>query len=138
MSVNKFIGIGRVVDNIDIKSTKTGLSFTSFSIAINEKFKNKNGELTEKVEYVRIVVFGKIAELCNQYLGKGRQAFIEGKLQARSWEDKDGNKRYTTEILASTVQFLEGQSDGQASSFSGNQEPTIAQDATFASDDIPF
>jgi single-strand DNA-binding protein len=97
-----------------------------------------------------VVVWGKLAELCNQYLAKGRQAFLEGRLQTRSWDDKDGNKRYTTEILASTVQFIGGATASNNANANNNvdssysqapapaQEYAVASDASFAADDIPF
>jgi single-strand DNA-binding protein len=100
----------------------------------------KSGQKQERTEWHRIVVWGKLAELCQRYLSKGRKAYVEGKLQTRAWDDKDGNKRYTTEIVASTVQFLDssadkGQySDGGADAFS----PPPDAASSFSTDDIPF
>ncbi|MFW5887495.1 MAG: single-stranded DNA-binding protein, partial [Bacteriovoracia bacterium] len=115
------------------------------SVATSESWTDKSGQKNEKTEWHRIVVWGKLAELCNQYLAKGRQVFLEGKLQTRSWEDKDGNKRYTTEIQANTVQFLGGSATTSNSKGNDNfdQRPdtndyNVANDANFASDDIPF
>lgn len=102
--VNKFIGIGRLTRDPEFKETQGG-GLCNFSIAINERWKGKNGEQQERVEFVKLVAFGKLAELCSQYLTKGRQVYVEGKLQTRSWE-KDGKTNYSTEIVASTVQFL--------------------------------
>ena len=99
------------------------------------------------------MVWGKLAELCNQYLAKGRQAFVEGRVQTRSWDDKDGNKRYTTEINATTVQFIGGASadrgersmdnsagmnQAPAANYDMNQDYKVATDTNFAADDIPF
>lgn len=154
MSVNKVILLGRLGQDPELKYTPSGAAVCNFSVATSESWTDKNsGQKNEKTEWHRVVVWGKLAELCNQYLSKGRQAFIEGKLQTRAWDDKDGNKRYTTEIAATTVQFIGAQ--GSASnnyennsygepSYQANtqaapaQEYNISTDANFASDDIPF
>lgn len=158
MSVNKVILLGRLGQDPELKYTPSGAAVCNFSIATSEAWTDRNsGQKNEKTEWHRIVVWGKLAELCNQYLSKGRQAFVEGKLQTRSWDDKDGNKRYTTEISANTVQFIGGQAGVGASPQMGNnsydnnsyqsqpapsaapaQEYNISTDANFASDDIPF
>lgn len=152
MSVNKVILLGRLGQDPELKYTPGGSPVCNFSVATTEAWTDKQGQKQEKTEWHRIVVWGKLAELCNQYLSKGRQAFIEGRLQTRSWDDKDGNKRYTTEILATTVQFIGGatasqgsqavdNSYGQAPAKGGeaqSQEYQISNDAHFASDDIPF
>ena len=148
MSVNKTILLGRLGQDPEIKYTQSGTAVCNFSIATSEKYTDKNsGQKQEKTEWHRVVVWGKLAELCNQYLKKGRQAFVEGKLQTRSWDDKDGNKKYTTEINAQTVQFIGGQANAQPANVSNAQSPqgqesapdyNIETDASFASDDIPF
>jgi single-strand DNA-binding protein len=156
MSVNKVILLGRLGQDPELKYTPSGAAVCNFSVATSESWTDKNsGQKNEKTEWHRVVVWGKLAELCNQYLSKGRQAFIEGKLQTRAWDDKDGNKRYTTEISASTVQFIgaQGQAGSNYESNSYNQAPqqsapqaasaqpqeyNISTDANFASDDIPF
>ena len=98
MSVNKVILLGRLGQDPELKYTPTGMAVCNFSLATSEKWKDKAGQDQERTEWHRVVVWGKIAELCNQYLAKGRQAYLEGSLQTRSWDDKDGNKRYTTII----------------------------------------
>jgi single-strand DNA-binding protein len=146
MSVNKVILLGRLGQDPELKYTPGGSPVCNFSMATTEAWTDKQGQKQEKTEWHRIVVWGKLAELCNQYLAKGRQAFVEGRLQTRSWDDKDGNKRYTTEILANTVQFIGGSANaGQATQVNAGAEaqaPTpeyqISNDAHFASDDIPF
>lgn len=150
MSVNKVILLGRLGQDPELKYTPGGAAVCNFSVATTEAWTDKQGQKQEKTEWHRIVVWGKLAELCNQYLAKGRQAFLEGRLQTRSWDDKDGTKRYTTEILASTVQFIGGATTGANNSVdksynqsapaaeSTNQEYQIANDASFAADDIPF
>lgn len=151
MSVNKVIILGRLGQDPELKYTPSGAAVCNFSVATSETWNDKNsGQKQEKTEWHRIVVWGKLAELCNQYLSKGRQAFVEGKLQTRSWEDKDGQKRYTTEISATTVQFIgantgagAGASNGaSAGGFNQSSEPSqdynVSTDSNFASDDIPF
>ena len=109
MSVNKVIVLGRLGQNPELKYTPSGAAVCNFSCATSESWTDRNGQKQEKTEWHRVVVWGKLAELCNQYLAKGRQVYVEGSLQTRSWEDKNGVKRYTTEINARTIQFLGGQ-----------------------------
>ncbi len=108
MSVNKVILVGRLGQNPEVKYTPAGAPVANFSVATSESWTDKSGQKQEKTEWHRIVVWGKLAELCGQYLSKGRQAYIEGRLQTRQWQDKDGQTKYTTEVLAQTVQFLGG------------------------------
>lgn len=153
MSINKVMLIGRLGQDPELKYTPSGAAVCNFSLATTESWADKNGQKQERTEWHRVVVWGKLAELCNQYLAKGRQAFIEGSLQTRSWDAKDGTKRYTTEINAKSVQFLGGASAGEGRTtsndrsmdqsrpegdFSMNQEYDISTDANFTSDDIPF
>ncbi len=155
MSVNKVILLGRLGQDPELKYTPSGAAVCNFSLATTEAWTDKNsGQKQERTEWHRVVVWGKLAELCNQYLSKGRQAFVEGRLQTRSWDDQNGQKRYTTEINATTVQFIGGQastgstnanygSNNNNNNYSNNndnmsQEYTPAADANFASDDIPF
>lgn len=134
MSVNKFIGLGRLTKDVELKHIPSGNAVANFSIAMGEKYKDKAGVMQEKTEFLNIVVWGKLAEICNQYLSKGKQVYLEGKVTTRSYDDKDGNKRYVTEILASSVQFI-GSNDNQNSV---NNAPAPAADKNFATDDIPF
>jgi len=153
MSVNKVIVLGRLGQDPELKYTPSGAAVCNFTLATSESWQGKDGQKQERTEWHRVVVWGKLAELCNQYLAKGRQAFVEGRLQTRSWDDKDGNKRYTTEINATTVQFIGGQAQAGSNNYSQNnnsnnfggaqaqeesQDYNIATDANFASDDIPF
>jgi single-strand DNA-binding protein len=151
MSVNKVILLGRLGQDPELKYTPGGAPVCNFSMATTESWTDKQGQKQEKTEWHRIVVWGKLAELCNQYLSKGRQAFVEGRLQTRSWDDKEGQKRYTTEIMANTVQFIGGatananqnqnvdKSYNQAPAAENmNQEYQISNDSSFAADDIPF
>lgn len=108
MSVNKVILVGRLGQNPEVRYTPSGAAVANFSIATNENWTDKSGQKQERTEWHRIVAWSKLAELCSQYLTKGRQVYIEGRLQTRQWQDKDGQTKYTTEINAQTVQFLGG------------------------------
>ncbi|MBC8554715.1 MAG: single-stranded DNA-binding protein [Candidatus Brocadiales bacterium] len=108
MSLNKAMLIGRLGHKPEVKYTETGKAVCNFSVATSENWKDKNGEKKENTEWHNIVVWGKLAETCGQYLDKGRQVFIEGKMQTRSWEDEHAQKRHSTEVNADSVQFLGG------------------------------
>lgn len=108
MSVNKVILVGNLGQNPELKYTPSGQAVCNLSIATNESWTGKDGTKQEKTEWHRLVLFGKLAELAGQYLQKGRQIYTEGKLQTRSWQDKDGQTKYMTEIVASSLQFLGG------------------------------
>ena len=107
-SVNKAIVIGNLGKDPEVRFTPGGQAVANFSIATNESWKDKNGQTQERTEWHRIVVWGKLAELCGEYLKKGRSAYVEGRLQTREWNDKEGKKNYTTEIVANQVVFLGG------------------------------
>lgn len=106
VGVNKVILIGRLGADPEVRYTTNGGAVANFNLATNEAWTDKSGQKQERTEWHRIVAWGKLGELCGQYLSKGRQAFVEGKLQTREWTDKDGGKRYTTEIVAQAIQFL--------------------------------
>lgn len=106
--VNKVILIGNLGRDPELRYTQGGQAVANFTLATSENWTDKSGEKVERTEWHRIVTWGRTAELCAQYLSKGRTAYIEGRLQTREWEDRDGNKRQTTEINANTVQFLGG------------------------------
>ena len=114
MSVNKVILVGRLGQNPEVRYTPSGAAVANFSVATNESWSDKSGQKQERTEWHKVVVWGKLAELCNQYLVKGRQVYLEGRLQTRQWQDKDNQTKYTTEVQAQTVQFLGGNaSEGQ-------------------------
>ena len=150
MSVNKVIILGRLGQDPELKYTPGGMAVCNFTVATSESWADKAGQKQERTEWHKVVVWGKLAELCNQYLTKGRQAFIEGGLQTRSWDDKSGQKRYTTEIVAKTVQFIGGQAGVGAPKENNsqgaptydtsmvNREYDISTDTNFTADDIPF
>lgn len=108
--VNKVIIVGRLGNTPELKTLSPGNMVASFSVATSESW-IKDGQKQEKTEWHRIVVWGKQAENCSKYLTKGRQVYIEGRLQTRSWEDNQGQKKYSTEIVANTVQFLGSQNE---------------------------
>jgi single-strand DNA-binding protein len=120
--VNKFICIGYLGRDPDAKFLPDGTAVTSFSVAVTEKYKDK-----ENTEWINVVTFRRLAEICAQYLTKGTLVYVEGKIRTRSWEDKDGNKRYKTEIIANAMQILKGgnKSEQGGDSFVGDgQEET--------------
>src|ERR1051325_4567792 len=107
-SINKVIVIGNLGADPELRYTPGGQAVCDLRVATTEQWTDKSGERKEQTEWHRVVVWGKQAENCSQYLSKGRQVYVEGRLRTRQWDDKDGNKRYTTEIVAQTVQFLGG------------------------------
>jgi single-strand DNA-binding protein len=113
--VNKAILVGNLGRDPELRQTPNGQSVCNFTLATSENWTDKSGEKVERTEWNRIVVWGRTAEMCNQYLSKGRTVYIEGRIQPRECEDKDGNKRYTTEINASTVNFIGPRTGGEPS-----------------------
>ena len=115
MSVNKWIGIGNLTRDPELKYTNQGTPVCTFSVACNERYKDKQGNQQEKVEFINIVVWLQLAEICGKYLHKGKQVYIEGRIQTRSHDDRDGNKKYITEIVADQMRMLgrAGEEGGQ-------------------------
>jgi single-strand DNA-binding protein len=107
-SVNKVILIGNLGKDPEVRYTPSGQAVANFTLATSKTWNDKQGQRQEKTEWHRIVAWGKTAELCGEYLAKGRQVYIEGELETRQWDDRDGNKRYTTEVKAQQVTFLGG------------------------------
>ena len=105
-SINKVILIGNLGADPELRHTATGTTVANFSLATKEAWTGKDGNKEERTEWHRIVAWGRLGEICGEYLAKGKQVYVEGKLQTRSWEDRDGNKRYNTEVLAQTMQML--------------------------------
>jgi single-strand DNA-binding protein len=137
--VNKVLLIGRLGGDPEVKTISSGQQVATLNIATSESWMGRDGQRQEKTEWHRVVAWGKLAELCGKYLAKGRQVYIEGRLQTRQWEDQQGNKRYTTEIVANNVQFLgsAGAQRSEATSTESTQdfgpEPNFEQN-----DEIPF
>jgi len=155
-SINKVILIGRLGKDPELKYTASGTPFCRFSIATDDVWNDKNsGERQEKTEWHNIVVWDRLAEICNQYLTKGKQVYIEGSLQTREWDDQDGNKRRTTEVRARDMVMLGGAGEGSgggqrraaataetspagsSGSSSGNGGGSYSG-STITDDDIPF
>ena len=121
--VNKVILIGNLGADPEVRFTPSGQAVANFRIATNESWTDKNQQKQERTEWHRIVVWGKLGELCGEYLKKGRQAYVEGRRQTREWTDKEGKKNYTTEVVAQTVQFLGGGAGGGARPEGGGFKP---------------
>ncbi|MFN3386048.1 MAG: single-stranded DNA-binding protein [Candidatus Thermochlorobacter sp.] len=111
--LNKVMLIGHLGADPEVRVLPSGISVANFSIATNEYYKDQNNELKERTEWHNIVAYGKLADVCRQYLKKGKQVYIEGRLQTRTWNDKDtGKKNYRTEIICSEMQMLGGRAEG--------------------------
>lgn len=132
--VNKVILIGNLGQDPDFRMTGGGTAVANLRVACSDRFKSKDGEWAERTEWVSVVTFGRTAENCRDYLAKGRQVYVEGRLQTRSWEDKEGNKRYTTEVVGNQVLFLQGGGGGGGQKASGG----FAGPPPIDDDDIPF
>ena len=140
--LNKAMVIGNVGKDPEMRYTANGKAVTTFSIAVNRNFQGNDGERREETDWFDIVTWDKLAELCSQYLQKGRQAYVEGRLHTRSWEGQDGVKRYKTEIVAQTVLFL-GSGGGGAPRMRDNYDDAHAPAGAAAGggvdpDDLPF
>jgi len=137
--VNKVILVGNLGADPEVRYTTGGSAVANFRIATSEEWRDKNsGEKQSRTEWHRVVAFGRLGEICGEFLHKGKQVYIEGRIQTRSWEDKDGNTRYTTEIVAREMQML-GSAPGRDS-----REPApgggggMDEPVTVPEDDIPF
>lgn len=142
MSVNKCLFIGNLTADPEIRTMPNGEQVANFSIALNERYKAKDGNVVENVEYVRIVLYRRLAEIAGQYLHRGSQVYIEGRLKTRKWQDNNGQDRYSTEIQGDNLQMLGGRQDEpkQAKTSKAKPEPLSAmaeQDDGF-NDGIPF
>ena len=136
--INRVILVGRLGRDPEMRYTGSGTPVVNFSLATNERWSDQNGGRQERTEWHNIVVWSKLAEICNQYLSKGQLVYIEGRLQTREWDDRDGNKRRTTEIVASGMRMLSPRSEDDPS----NQPVGVAEggkmDLGVTEDDIPF
>lgn len=136
-SVNKAILVGKLGKDPEMRFTPNGKAVCNFTMATSEKWKDGD-EWKENTEWHRIVSWGKLAENCAKLLTKGKQVYVEGRLQTRSWDDKDGNKRYTTEIVISTMQILGGSNNQPINSAEGDGYEPAAGPAGDEYPDIPF
>jgi len=156
-SLNKVMLIGNLTRDPELRYLPSGQAVTTFTVAVNRAFTSQSGEKKEEASFIRIVTWARIAEICNEYLKKGSQVFVEGRLQTRNWEAQDGTRRSTIEVVAQNVQFLSrtgrsgGGSSGQqsapeddaaifdesaASTPEGGEQPSKNQSKT--EEDIPF
>jgi single-strand DNA-binding protein len=140
--VNKAIIVGNLGRDPELRFTQGGQAVAKFPVATTERWKDQQGQLQERTEWHNIVVWGKQAENCGQYLAKGRQVYVEGSIRSRSYDDKDGNKRYITEIVARDVRFLGGGGGGGARArepgFTAPQGEDASPPPPPADDDVPF
>ncbi len=139
MSVNKVILVGNLGRDPEVRFTGGGKAVCHFPVATTEVWNDANGERRERTEWHNISVWGKQGENCGKYLSKGRQVYVEGSIRTRSYDDKEGIKRYATEIIAQTVRFLGGQGGGRAASPDAPPLPDVPPgSSTPDDDDIPF
>ena len=139
--VNKVILIGRLGKDPEMRFTPSGKAVTNFTLATNENWTDQSGERQERTEWHRIVTWGKLAENCAKLLSKGKQVYIEGRLQTRQWDDRDGNKRYTTEIVANQMQILSPVESGGDKTLSDEAPDLASHEGVPGSgefDDVPF
>lgn len=140
-SINKVILIGRLGKDPEIRSTAGGTSVARFTIATDEKFTDRNGEKQERTEWHNIVAWSKLAEICGQYLRKGKLVYIEGSIRTDSWDDKEtGQKRYRTEIVAQTMQMLDrrGDEEGGGGYSAARKSGTASAPQMDEDDEVPF
>ncbi len=136
--VNKVILVGNLGRDPEVRSTPSGQSVANFTLATSRKWTDREGQRQEKTEWHRIVCWGRQAEIAGQYLVKGKQIYVEGRLETRSWEDKNsGEKRYTTEIICDNFQML-GRRDDSGGSYSPNPPAPSPPPSGPVDDDIPF
>lgn len=141
--LNKAMLIGRVGQNPEIKTiNEQGRKAAQFSLATTERYKDRNGEVKEQTEWHNIVAFDKTAELIEKFVAKGMLLYVEGKLRTRSWDDQNGNKRYVTEVLVNTIQFLEKKEQSEVTqNIRGTQQMSsqlMSGAGTPQDDDLPF
>lgn len=147
-SLNKVMLIGNLGKDPEVRYTASGTAVASFSLATSEKFKNKSGEWEEKTEWHNVTLWARLAEIAGEYLSKGKTVYIEGRLQTRKWQDRDGKDRYTTEIVGEKMQMLSGKGEGggggrqgggrPAGDEHGGGGPSYEEPVFNPDDDIPF
>ncbi|TDJ32651.1 MAG: single-stranded DNA-binding protein [Gammaproteobacteria bacterium] len=143
--VNKVILVGNLGADPEVRYTQSGAAVTTISIATTDSWKDKqSGERQERTEWHRVVFFSRLAEIAGEYLKKGSQVYVEGRIQTRKWQDKDGNDRYTTEVVANEMQMLGSRADGGGGGAPAESPPVKAPAPAPApasddfDDDIPF
>jgi single-strand DNA-binding protein len=136
-SVNKVIIVGNLGADPELRYTPSGKAVATFNVATREQWTGKEGEKEERTEWHRVVAWARLGEICGEYLHKGSQVYVEGRLQTRSWEDREGNKRYTTEIIAQIMQMLGPASKGGTAKTPEERFPQ-EEPVSIPDDDIPF
>lgn len=146
-SLNKVMLIGNLGKDPEVRYTAAGTAVASFSLATTDRFKSKSGEWEEKTEWHNITLWSRLAEIAGEYLSKGKTVYIEGRLQTRKWQDRDGKDRYTTEIVGEKMQMLSGKGEGGGGGRQGGGRQAPAEDfggpayeepVFNPDDDIPF
>ena len=135
--VNKVILIGNLGKDPELRYLPSGQAVTKFSLATGSKWKDKEGQWQDRTDWHNIVAFGKTAEICNEYLKKGSQVYIEGRIQTRSYDDRDGNKKWITEIIAQSMQMLGRKGEAEEETPEAVEEPQTGE-AKSEDDDLPF
>jgi len=138
MSVNKVILVGRLGKDPEVRYSNNGNAITNFNLATDRGYTNKQGEKVKETEWHRCVTFSRLAEICGEYLHKGSLIYAEGRLQTRDWEDKDGNKRWTTEIILENMRMLGGKGEGASPSPKSDDNPFDKGPSNIPDDDVPF
>lgn len=136
MALNRITIMGRICNDIELRRTATGKAVTSFALAVDRDFKSDNGE--KKTDFIECVAWGNTAEFVSKYFGKGRMAIASGRLQIRSWEDKNGNKRKTAEVVADNVYFGDSKNDSKPQQESKPSEPMEPYFGAMMDDDFDF
>ena len=143
MSVNKVILVGRLGRDPETRYTTAGQAVCNFTMATDESFKDRSGERQKRTEWHRIVLWGKLAEIAQQYLKKGMLVYVEGRIQSRQWDDRDGNKRTTVEVVGNAMRMLTTRAETAAATVGGEAEAPAAADEGGAApeisdEDLPF
>jgi len=145
MSINKVILIGRLGRDPEVRYASSGTAVCNFTMATSRTYKDKQGERKDETEWHRVVAFGRTAEICGEYLKKGSQIYIEGRLQTRKWQDKDGNDRWTTEVITDAMRMLDSRGNnmqdaqnGSSQSASGGSDPYQPLPGDIPDSDVPF
>lgn len=136
-TVNKAIIIGRLGRDPEMRYTASGTAVANFSVATNHSMRDASGNYEDQTEWHKVAVFGKQAEFAGEYLVKGKLVYVEGRIQTRSWEDREGQKRYTTEIIANQIQLMGGKSDGEGGSAAPAKAEPKPQKSSVSEPDPP-
>lgn len=137
-SLNRATIIGRLGQDPQTRYTQSNIALANMTVATSERYKDKNGEYQEKTEWHKVVAWGRLAEICNEYLKKGSLVYFEGPLQTTEWEDKNGQKRYTTEIKALSMQMLDSKGERETVKQPAKKQADVPDDFDDMNDNLPF